>query len=877
MTLLLHSYFLLLTATLTIIYTEAEKHQIIRSRNQRELRPINNDYGYSYNVDGDGDGDSDLDDDGNDDDIITDIKTYIVNGKDSNPDHFPYQVMLFREAGRFYCGGSLIAPDVVLSAAHCGIPTRVEIGRYSRSDNNEAYDRRDVLYSYRHPRYGKESFAFDMLLLRLREPSNKQPIRLNDNPAIPNVNQLITVTGFGQTKYNGVPSNRLQEVELNAVSNDICSQAKDPQSSRQDFQKGYEGMILDNMLCLSDLSNNGKDACSGDSGGPAILKGNTVEEDIQIGITSWGYECSLPNFPGVYSDINHSIIWIRSSVCTISDQPPNDFNCNSFTGPPTLDNSNGNLLIDITIRIEFALYPERISWAFTDTETMETLIYRSNFDNSMIPSGSYFEEVVPLRTGSSLAYTIWSKGNNGLASFSVGYIDFEDAEIFIMRGRGGGNSDQDSVTNNFVLPSAPATPVPSMKPTTYPSGSPSNTPSVIPTPAPSAYSSNVPSFIPSSIPTLNPTSIPTSIPTSLPTDSPTKSPTDLPTASPTSLPTDSPTNWPTLFPTDSFTSSPTRSPTESPTKKPTREPSQLPTAKPTTSPSTAPTEFPSLKPTKLPSWFPTTYPSRRPTDYPTKRPTNEPSPDIESNHPSNTLPPPTTNPTVARKGKKKKKNEKKNTSSIPVLVDKPTNQPSLVPTLRPLNQSTSVPTAEPTKSLIQNLGPALNQMKNPTTRRERENSKNSLVVSQPPSSTMFPSKKPSTNSSVTSSSPALPSSKVLFEKSSALPTDALSGNVTEIDSNDPSYVLNLIPSVGPSSIPNTDMAFVTTDGRSDLVSNPTRSPSSNTTTGDDLKNISTNSFPISGLSPDTSSVTTQKLLFLITLSWTITMVLGIIL
>merc|ERR1712238_475279 len=278
-------------------------------------------------------------------------------------------------------------------------------------------------------------------------------------------------------------------------------------------------------------------------------------------------------------------------------------------------------------------------------------------------------------------------------------------------------------------------------------------------------------------------------------------------------------------------------PTESPTKKPTREPSQLPTAKPTTSPSKAPTEFPSLKPTKLPSWIPTTYPS------------------------------------VARKGKKKKKNEKKNTSSIPVLVDKPTNQPSLVPTLRLLNQSTSVPTAEPTKSFIQN----------PTTRRERENLKNSLIVSPPPSSTMFPSKEPSTNSSVTSSSSALPSSKVLFEKSSALPTDALSGNVTEIDSNDPSYVLSLIPGVGPSSIPNADMAFGTTDGRSDLVSNPTRSPSSNTTTGADLKNISTNSFPISGLSPDTSSVTTQnipgcsKLLFLITLSWTITMVLGIIL
>lgn len=237
------------------MYTEGE-NQIIRSRNQRELRPINNDYG--YNADGDS-----LDSDLGDEYMITGLKAYIVNGKDSNPDHFPYQVLLFREAGRFYCGGSLIAPDVVLSAAHCAIPTRVEIGRYSRSDNNEAFDRRDVLYSYRHPRYGKQSFAFDMLLLKLREPSNKQPIRLNDNPTIPKENQLITVTGFGQTKYNGVPSNKLQEVDLNAVSNGICSQAKDPESSRQDFQKGYEGMILDNMLCLSDLSNSGKDACSG--------------------------------------------------------------------------------------------------------------------------------------------------------------------------------------------------------------------------------------------------------------------------------------------------------------------------------------------------------------------------------------------------------------------------------------------------------------------------------------------------------------------------------------------------------------------------------------------------------------------------------------
>jgi len=238
------------------------------------------------------------------------LEKYIVNGENSAIGRYPYNVILLHDDGEFYCGGSLIAPDIVLTAAHCRIPAWLGVGFHDRNTYERDYETHQISYSYRHPDYVRETFEFDMKLLKLKRFSTKPFVRLNDDPGLPTLihggsgqqqqqqDSVVTVLGFGKTAYNGSPSMTLREVDLNTISNQACEQSKDPFSGYLDYQIGYEGQITDDMLCLDDLSRSGKDACTGDSGGPAILKGSSADEDVQVAIVSWGFGCALPNFPG---------------------------------------------------------------------------------------------------------------------------------------------------------------------------------------------------------------------------------------------------------------------------------------------------------------------------------------------------------------------------------------------------------------------------------------------------------------------------------------------------------------------------------------------------------------------------------------------------
>jgi trypsin len=207
----------------------------------------------------------------------------IVGGVDAQPGRFAHQVALFSKDGQFMCGGSLIALDLVVTAAHCiDYVDTAKIGLYSQYDDSAA-ESISVCDKVSHPEYGKSGSADDICLLRLCQKSEiantgssamAKTIRLNDDPNLPTANQILTVTGWGATSEGGSLATNLQQVNVNYITPTECGTI-------------YSSAMVQAMLCAGVLAG-GKDACQGDSGGPIIVEGSNNENDILVGIVSWG-------------------------------------------------------------------------------------------------------------------------------------------------------------------------------------------------------------------------------------------------------------------------------------------------------------------------------------------------------------------------------------------------------------------------------------------------------------------------------------------------------------------------------------------------------------------------------------------------------------
>jgi trypsin len=189
----------------------------------------------------------------------------IVGGSTSPEGRYPYFVSLLNQYGEHNCGGILVAPDVVMTAAHCSNIEFAQVGRWSLKDDLDGYEEFQIEMPFRpHPLYNSgTSFSHDAMLLKLNRQSTKNYIRINDNNDLPSrasstVRDNLTTMGFGYTKYGNTESKPeyLQEASLSYVPNHICERSKDPKAG-----DSYQGLISDDMLCASD---NGEDACQGE-------------------------------------------------------------------------------------------------------------------------------------------------------------------------------------------------------------------------------------------------------------------------------------------------------------------------------------------------------------------------------------------------------------------------------------------------------------------------------------------------------------------------------------------------------------------------------------------------------------------------------------
>ena len=204
----------------------------------------------------------------------------IINGKKVKDERYPYFSLML---GQFMCGSVLIGPRLVLGAAHCtGGSSDLRIG--AQDDVNSGEHIR-ILHAVVHPKFDFADFGYDVALFYLSEATEKLFIK-PDPTEITQKGTEFTVLGFGDTiAGNGMElSDSLLETDLEYVSNKDC-----------DKMHGGQDEIDDSMLCAAGKES---DSCGGDSGGPLILKGNSMDEDGLVGIVSWGRGCADPDYPG---------------------------------------------------------------------------------------------------------------------------------------------------------------------------------------------------------------------------------------------------------------------------------------------------------------------------------------------------------------------------------------------------------------------------------------------------------------------------------------------------------------------------------------------------------------------------------------------------
>jgi secreted trypsin-like serine protease len=248
----------------------------------------------------------------------------IIGGVEAEPGAWPWMAALVTASepnaydGQF-CGGALIAPEWVITAAHCfnsDDPTQVDVvlGRHTLSSNEG--QRHSVAQIILHPDYNPTTNDSDMALLRLATPSSQQVIPLvrPATASLANPGVDATVTGWGNMDPDGGADfpDALQQVTLPIVSNEICNS---PGS--------YDGSITANMLCAG-FAAGGQDSCQGDSGGPLVVSNPNAPGWAQAGVVSFGVGCAQPNFYGVYARVSMFHTWVESHTGPLSPPPQLD-------------------------------------------------------------------------------------------------------------------------------------------------------------------------------------------------------------------------------------------------------------------------------------------------------------------------------------------------------------------------------------------------------------------------------------------------------------------------------------------------------------------------------------------------------------------------